>query len=126
MFNTVTQIFLKGGFTNVTGTPNFLLDIGQYVTQVDWTDSQIGGIQTATFTMRNKYENVTDMVAGDWIIFAALGGVLADAVSVGGDTLIVEDATDDLGNLHLYVGDPILVTDGLNTEIFTVAAISWS
>lgn len=122
----VAQIFKPGGFTGVAGTPNFLLDLGPAIVGVNWTDSQIGGVQTATFKLKQQYETVLDIVAGDWIILGLQGGTTPTTYGSGTSTIQVLNATDDLGHPYFANGDSIVISDGVNSEIFTAATVSYS
>ncbi len=126
MFLTLAQIFKPGGFTGAVGTPNFLLDLNPYVTEVQWTNSQIGDMQSATLRCRLAYEQDLDIIAGNWVIFACMGGRTQSAYAATATEITVENAADDLGNQHFFLGDPIVISDGTNSEVFTIGAISWS
>lgn len=104
MLLTVAQIFKPGGFVDSPGTPNFLLDVGQWFKQIQWRDAQVGGILDATFTLRKQYEDDADTVAGDWMVFGCRGGLLAADTAAGASQISVSDALRPLWTSDVAVG----------------------
>lgn len=125
MFLTSTVILKPGGFSGSSGTPNYLQSLDAYCTQVQWTEAQIGAMQSGTLRCKIPYVNVMDIQAGNWVAFGCYGGTTS-ALSAGATSLVVNNCTDDLGNQHLIANDSILVTDGVNAEIFKAASVSYS
>lgn len=122
-----------GGFTKthakgdtidgaVSGSQNFLRDITPIVTQCTWNDLQQGGLEQASVQLLNPYVNIGNIVAGNWLLAGFLGGNLATAISANATTLTLTGFTDDLGNSYLQAGDVVMISDGSNTDLMTVAS----
>lgn len=130
MFHSVVQIFKPGGLTTAAGTPNLLLDLSANVYQAQWTDLQQGGISQAVFELRQPYEDSADLVFGNWVLFGALGGNIYSTVAAGATSLPVANLQSGLAPtadiLDIQAGDGIIITDGINTEMFVASAVNGS
>lgn len=83
-----------------------------------------GGLEAAQFDLRQPYESILDLVAGNWVVWACLGGFTATSASSGATSILVgglpnvqTPAFDDL-----ILNDTFVITDGVNTEMFSVAS----
>jgi len=127
--NPVTQNF-SNGLVNVSGTPNLLRDCSYDCYQAQWTDLMQGGLDAAEFDLRLKYEDTTDFVFGNWVVFGCLGASLTSNASSGDSSLIVSNLYNqqalaaDRQVKDLNNGDLIIVSDGTNAEMFVVNNIT--
>lgn len=130
--------FRPGALTNTAGTPNLLLDTeidantgtsrGCY--QVARKELQQGGIDQATFFLHKSYEDNADIQFGNWILYGLQGGILNADAAAGSSSITLTslfnnaNLTTGLDLLNLQAGDPIVISDGTNTEIFIASSIS--
>lgn len=140
-----TQVFRPGPFTKTPGTPALLLDIeadadqsnttsgasrGTY--EVEWQWMQQGGLDQGAFYLHKKYEDATDIVFGNYIIFGCQGGILAANAAAGAASISVTNLYSNtnpstgLQVLNIKAGDPILLSDGVNTELFIASSVTGS
>ena len=135
------QVYRPGGILNAAGTPNLLRDLSLPCYQAQWTDQIQGGLDKAQFDCTMAYEAITDIVFGNWIMWAILGAELSSNASASATSVVVTNLqnfqvptvshTDrDTGkvtkkaNLDLVANDLVVVTDGVNAELFIVESVS--
>lgn len=85
----ILQVFSPGGVTNESGTSNFLQDLSFDIYQAQWTDLQVGGLADATFQLLSNYEDVTDLLFPNWVVYGQLGGDLETAASANDTSITV-------------------------------------
>lgn len=85
-----------------------------------------GGLATAQFDCRQPYEDILDLVFGNYVIWGTLGCELSSPASAGASSLTVSNLLNQgpFSFRDVIAGDVILITDGKNTEFFQVGAIS--
>src|SRR5690348_11723226 len=115
MFLGTVQVFNPSGFDSTSGTPNYLLLLDDYVRSVEVSWIPFGGLNDATFTMYNVFENVTDMLSNNLIVFGCGGGYLDATVPAGVSSITVNSLYNDNGDDETYLdivgGEYILITD---------------
>ncbi len=114
-----------GGYATTAGSPNYLMDLGTALIGATWTDAQLGGVQSATFKLKQQYETVLDIVAGNWLMFGCWGGTTPATYLPGASSIQVLNATDAFGNPYFVTGDSIMISDGMQSEIFKIASLSY-
>jgi hypothetical protein len=129
---------LGRGLLNYSGTPSLLADMSSVLYQAQWTDLMQGGLDKANFDCRLTYEGTTllpngtsvsfldETLAGNWVLFGCLGAALDVNANSGAGSLTITDLQNQqLPAFHdLIAGDLIVVTDGVNSELFKVGSIS--
>jgi hypothetical protein len=127
MFVTCAQVFSPGGITGYANTPNLLLTLDNIITKFSWTTQQVGGLQGGTFELVQDYEVTLDLQSGNWLYVGILGGNLATTVTAGASSITVQDADFDTGLTTIpefQVGDVILISDNVNTDLMKVASVT--
>lgn len=129
MFLTITQIFKPPGITGASGSPNLYRTLDNSVRKFTWRDYRIGGLGEATIELFEPFEDTANLQSGLWLIFGCRGGYLSTAAAAGTVSLnlnsasyVCSDITQNFSEFN--VGDIILISDGINTDMMSVASVS--
>jgi hypothetical protein len=125
------QIFEPPGITSDADTPNFLRDLSNAVYQTQWTDMTQGGLASAQFDCRQDYGDIVDIVFGSYVLWGLYGCLTSAHASAGDGTLTVTGLLNEQFSVgqsfpDLQIGDVVMLTDGANTELFSISNITGS
>jgi hypothetical protein len=114
-----------GGIVGTAGTPNLLLDLSYLVYQAQWTLNTQGGVSSGQFDCRNQYENVVDLLYGNYVLWGLYGAKLSAPAAAGASSVTVTGLTNQQYPAgwtfnDLIAGDVVMITDGTNTELFQI------
>lgn len=125
------QLFSPPGITGVVGTPNLLRDLSNAMYQAQWGDVTQGGVSSAQFDCHKEYGDTVDVLFKAFVLWGFYGAQLSAGASSGAGHVTVTGLLNEKfpageSFADLIAGDIVMLTDGVNTELFSVASVSGS